>query len=100
MPYQFEAVHPFTDGNGRTGGVLDSLFLVEQGLLPLPILCLSRTVIANKADYYRLLLAVTRDDAWEPWLLYMLRAVEDTAAWTTTKIAGRQAASRYLMALV
>ena len=84
--YQFEAIHPFTDGNGRTGRVLNSLFLVEQGLLPLPILYLSRYIIANKADYYRLLLGVTRDGAWEPWLLYMLRAVEDTAAWTTAKI--------------
>ncbi len=84
--YQFEAIHPFTDGNGRTGRVLNSLFLVEQGLLPLPILYLSRYINANKADYYRLLLAVTRDGAWEAWLLYMLRAVEDTAAWTTRKI--------------
>jgi len=84
--YQFEAIHPFTDGNGRTGRVLNSLFLVEQGLLPLPILYLSRYIIANKADYYRLLLAVTRDGDWEPWLLYMLRGVEDTAAWTTGKI--------------
>lgn len=84
--YQFEAIHPFTDGNGRTGRVLNSLFLVEQGLLPLPILYLSRYIIANKQDYYRLLLNVTRDSAWEPWLLYMLRAVEETAVWTTTKI--------------
>lgn len=84
--YQFEAIHPFTDGNGRTGRVLNSLFLVEQGLLPLPTLCLSRYIIANKADYYRLLLAVTREGASEPWLLYMLRAVEETAMWTTAKI--------------
>jgi len=84
--YQFEAIHPFTDGNGRTGRVVNSLFLVEQGLLPLPILYLSRFIIANKADYYRLLLAVTRDGAWEPWLIYILRAVEETAAWTTIKI--------------
>jgi len=84
--YQFEAIHPFTDGNGRTGRVLNSLFLVEQGLLPLPILYLSRYIIANKSDYYRLLLAVTRQDAWEPWLLYMLRGIEETAAWTTAKI--------------
>ncbi len=89
--YQFEAIHPFTDGNGRTGRVLNSLFLVEQGLLPLPILYLSRYIIANKVDYYRLLLAVTREDAWEPWLLYMLRAVEDTATWTTAKIAAIRA---------
>ncbi len=84
--YQFEAIHPFTDGNGRTGRILNSLFLVEQGLLPLPILYLSRYLIRRKADYYRLLLAVTRDGAWEDWLLYMLRGVEETAAWTTGKI--------------
>jgi Fic family protein len=84
--YQFEAIQPFTDGNGRTGRVLNSLFLVEKGLLPLPVLYLSRYIIAHRADYYSLLLAVTRDNAWEPWLLYMLRAVEDTAAWTTAKI--------------
>lgn len=66
--------------------MLNSLFLVEKGLLPLPILYLSRYIIAHKADYYQLLLAVTRDNAWEPWLLYVPRAVEDTAAWTTAKI--------------
>ena len=71
--YQFEAIHPFTDGNGRTGRMLNSLFLVEQGLLDQPILYLSRYIIAHKADYYRLLLEVTRDEAWEPWILYMLR---------------------------
>ena len=85
--YQFEAIHPFTDGNGRTGRVLNSLFLVEQGLLTLPILYLSRYIIAHKTDYYRLLLGVTRDLAWEPWLLYILRGVEETATWTTVKIA-------------
>lgn len=85
--YQFEAIHPFTDGNGRTGRVLNSLFLVEQELLPLPILYLSRYIIANKADYYDLLLGVTRGEAWEPWLIFMLRGVEETAIWTTKKIA-------------
>jgi Fic family protein len=84
--YQFEAIHPFTDGNGRTGRVLNSLFLVEQDLLPLPILYLSRYITAHKADYYRLLLAITRDAAWEDWILYMLRGVEETAGWTTGKI--------------
>lgn len=84
--YQFEAIHPFADGNGRTGRVVNILFLVEQGLLPLPILYLSRYIIAHKRDYYELLLGVTREGAWEPWLLYMLSAVEDTAIWTTTKI--------------
>jgi Fic family protein len=85
--YQFEAIHPFTDGNGRTGRVLNSLYLVQTELLTLPILYLSRYIIARKSQYYRLLLEVTRDQAWEPWLLFMLEAVEETARWTTGKIA-------------
>jgi len=84
--YQFEAIHPFTDGNGRTGRVLNSLFLVEKGLLGLPILYLSRYIIEHKAQYLRLLLQVTREDAWEPWLLFLLRGVEETAGWTVAKI--------------
>lgn len=85
--YQFEAIHPFTDGNGRTGRVLNILYLIQEELLNLPILYLSRHVIAHRADYYRLLLGVTRDEAWEPWLLFMLQAVADTSRWTTGKIA-------------
>ncbi len=84
--YQFEAIHPFTDGNGRTGRVLNSLMLVQWGLLPTPILYLSRFIIANKLDYYQRLLAVTQKAEWESWLLYMLRAVDETARWTTAKI--------------
>ena len=84
--YQFEAIHPFIDGNGRTGRILNLLFLVEQGLLDQPVLYLSRAIIRGRTDYYRLLNAVTRDDAWEPWVLYMLDAVHDTAIWTTRKI--------------
>ena len=84
--YQFEAIHPFADGNGRTGRILNILFLVEQGLLDSPILYLSRYIIREKADYYRLLLEVTRDQAWEPWILFMLDCVEDTCTWTTGKI--------------
>lgn len=91
--YQFEAIHPFTDGNGRTGRVLNSLFLVEEGLLTLPILYLSRYIITHKADYYRLLLGVTRDGVWEPWLLYVLDGVAETASWTTDKIAAVHALS-------
>ena len=94
--YQFEAIHPFTDGNGRTGRVINSLFLVQRGLLDRPILYLSRFIIAHKADYYRLLLEVTRDGAWEAWILYMLRGIEDTARWTVAKIA----AIRQLTAMV
>ncbi|MBK0032600.1 Fic family protein [Erwinia sp. S43] len=85
--YQFEAIHPFTDGNGRTGRVLNILYLIQEDLLNLPILYLSRHVIAHKADYYRLLLGVTRDEAWEPWLIFMLQAVAETSKWTTGKIA-------------
>lgn len=84
--YQFEAIHPFTDGNGRTGRILNLLFLVDQHLLELPVLYLSRAVIQRKADYYRLLLAVTARDAWEEWILYILRAVDETARWTTERI--------------
>ena len=84
--YQFEAVHPFTDGNGRTGRVLNSLFLIQEELLTLPILYLSRYIIANKGDYYSRLLDVTRHGAWEPWLLFMLEGVTETAGWTTAKI--------------
>jgi Fic family protein len=84
--YQFEAIHPFTDGNGRTGRVLNSLFLIQEDLLTLPILYLSRYIVRHKGDYYRLLIDVTRNDAWEPWLLYMLEAVRETADWTLAKI--------------
>ncbi|MCC7544355.1 MAG: Fic family protein [Aquabacterium sp.] len=85
--YQFEAIHPFVDGNGRTGRVVNILYLIQEGLLSLPILYLSRHIIAHKADYYRLLLEVTQKEAWEPWVLFMLRAVEETSRWTTAKIA-------------
>lgn len=84
--YQFEAIHPFTDGNGRTGRVLNNLFLVQQDLLSLPILYLSRYIIAHKADYYRLLLGVTREAQWQPWIRYMLTAITETSLWTTAKI--------------
>ncbi len=89
--YQFEAIHPFTDGNGRTGRILNSLFLIEEGLLGLPVLYLSRYIIQNKADYYNLLLQVTRDQDWEPWLLYIIKGVEKTAVWTTEKITAIRA---------
>jgi Fic family protein len=85
--YQFEAIHPFPDGNGRTGRVLNSLFLVERGLLRLPILYLSRFIIRHKEEYYRLLLAVTRDAAWHSWILYVLQGVEETARWTLARIS-------------
>jgi Fic family protein len=89
--YQFEAIHPFVDGNGRTGRVLNSLYLIEQGLLTLPILYLSRYIMARKADYYRLLLDVTRKRAWEQWIVYVLQGVQETAQWTTAKISAIRA---------
>jgi len=77
--YQFEAIHPFTDGNGRTGRVLNLLYLVDQKLLSHPVLYLSKYIIENKADYYYCLSRVTQRQAWKPWLMYMLTAVEQTA---------------------
>ncbi len=84
--YQFEAIHPFSDGNGRTGRILNILFLVEHGLLDSPILYLSRYVIRNKAAYYRLLQNVTNEQSWEPWIMFILDGVEETCTWTTDKI--------------
>ena len=84
--YQFEAIHPFADGNGRTGRILNILFLVQQGLLDSPILYLSRYIIQNKAAYYRLLQEVTETQEWAPWILFMLDGVEETCTWTTEKI--------------
>lgn len=84
--YQFEAIHPFTDGNGRTGRVINLLYLVEQGLLDIPVLYLSRHILRNKADYYSGLQSITETGAWEPWLLYMLGGVTETARWTMNKI--------------
>ena len=84
--YQFEAIHPFTDGNGRTGRILNLLFLVGEGLLDAPVLYLSRAIIHRKAEYYRRLREVTTHAAWEPWLLFMIEAVSSTARWTTGRI--------------
>jgi Fic family protein len=88
--YQFEAIHPFVDGNGRTGRVLNLLMLVEQGLLDIPVLYLSRHTLRHRSDYYRLLLAVTREGAWEEWIAFMLTAVYETARWTRDKIIAIQ----------
>ena len=77
----------FTDDNGRTGRVLNSLFFISQDLFTLPILYLSGYIIQHKADYYRLLLEVTRNAAWEAWVLFMLKGVEQTSRRTMAKIA-------------
>lgn len=84
--YQFEAIHPFSDGNGRTGRILNVLMLVEAGLLRMPVLYLSRYIVDTKNDYYRLLLAVTATGAWEEWILYVLRGIEKTSRMTLRKI--------------
>ena len=84
--YQFEAIHPFTDGNGRTGRILNILFLIHAGLLRIPVLYLSRHLIQHKAEYYRLLRGVTERGEWEPWVMFILTGVEETATWTTGRI--------------
>jgi len=79
---QFESIHPFYDGNGRTGRIINILYLVAQGLLDIPVLYLSRYIIQNKSAYYRLLQETRSSDDWEAWLLYMLDGVETTAKQT------------------
>lgn len=84
--YQFEAIHPFMDGNGRTGRILNILYLVYAGILDLPVLYLSRYIIEHKADYYQKLLAVTAQNAWEDWILFILDGLEKTAIETRDMI--------------
>jgi Fic family protein len=82
MHHQFESIHPFYDGNGRTGRIVNVLYLVKEGLLDIPVLYLSSHIVRTKSDYYRLLQTVRQDDGWEEWVLYMLQAVEQTAGQT------------------
>jgi len=84
--YQFEAIHPFHDGNGRTGRILNLLYLVHAGLLNQPVLYLSKYIIVNKDDYYYNLGIVTQRGTWKPWILYMLEAVEKTSQLTSQLI--------------
>jgi len=88
--YQFEAIHPFPDANGRVGRVLNILYLVQQKLLDKPILYLSRSIIKDKASYYKGLRRVTEEGAWEPWVLYMLENVTMTAIETRRRIESIQ----------
>ena len=90
--HQFESIHPFYDGNGRTGRILNVLYLVKEGLLDVPVLYLSRHIVRTKADYYRLLQEVREADAWEVWVLYILEAVEQTASQTIQTILAIKAA--------
>ena len=84
--YQFEAIHPFRDGNGRTGRILSILLMIQKKLLELPILYLSAYIIREKDDYYDLLNSVTARRSWKHWIIYMLKAVEETAIYTISKI--------------
>lgn len=84
--HQFESIHPFPDGNGRVGRMLNVLYLVQQGLLDIPILYLSRHINRTKADYYRLLQAVRDEGVWEDWVVYILTAVAETATVTVQMI--------------
>lgn len=77
--HQFESIHPFYDGNGRTGRIVNVLYLIKQGLLDTPVLYMSRQIVRTKADYYRLLQAARAENAWEDWVVYMLTAVERSA---------------------
>jgi len=82
LHYQFEAIHPFPDGNGRAGRILNLLFLVQKKLMDSPVLYLSRYILENRTEYYKLLRQVTEQQNWNAWILYMLSAVEQTSVWT------------------
>lgn len=84
--YQFEAIHPFTDGNGRTGRIINILFLIQEKLLKLPVLYMSKYLIEHRNEYYSGLREVTEEAKWESWVLYILDAIEETARKTASKI--------------
>jgi Fic family protein len=84
--YQFEAIHPFRDGNGRAGRILCILLMIQKKLLDVPILYLSAYIIENKDDYYAYLNKVTTLNSWKGWIIYMLKAVEETSLYTINKI--------------
>lgn len=86
--HQFESIHPFPDGNGRIGRILNVLYLTQTGLLDIPILYLSRYITRSKGEYYRLLQAVRDEGAWQDWVLYMLQGVENTAQTTLKLVEG------------
>lgn len=84
--YQFESIHPFADGNGRTGRIINTLYLVQQGLLTQPVLYLSAYIVKYKSEYYQLLRGVTEKDNWHDWVMFMLTAIIETAQMSTRKI--------------
>lgn len=90
---QFEAIHPFSDGNGRAGRILNALYLVQKGLLDTPILFMSRHILGTKDEYYRYLAGVTQKGDWKSWIMYMLDVVE-TTSWVTFELINRISDSR------
>jgi len=86
LHYQFESIHPFSDGNGRVGRILNALYLTKKELLDLPILYLSHYILANKPRYYSLFTEVTKNQDWESWILFMLDAIENTSVLTLNKV--------------
>ena len=94
--YQFESIHPFYDGNGRTGRILNILYLIQQGLLELPILYHSSYIIRYKQDYYRLFEEVRETNDWENWIVFMVKGVEDTARRAIRLIQSIRDEIRYL----
>ena len=86
LHYQFEAIHPFSDGNGRTGRILNVLYLCNEKLIDLPVIYLSKFILDNKNNYYKFLREVTEDGKWESWILFMLDAVRSTASFTLDKV--------------
>lgn len=90
--HQFESIHPFYDGNGRTGRIVNVLYLLKCGMLDIPVLYLSRHIVRHKAEYYRLLQAVRDEGCWEDWVLFMLTAIEETARQTIGTVEAIKAA--------
>ena len=84
--YQFEAIHPFYDGNGRTGRIINILYLVYKNMLPIPVLYLSKYIIEHKEAYYKLLKDVTVKNNWQPWIQYMLKGIEQTSQYTVEMV--------------
>src|SRR5690606_23850014 len=87
LHYQFESIHPFYDGNGRTGRILNILYLILNGLIDVPILYLSSYITDNKPEYYKLLNQTNRVGKWEEWIIFMLKAIESTSMDTISRIA-------------
>ncbi len=87
LHYQFESIHPFYDGNGRTGRILNILYLIINKLIDVPILYLSSYIIENKHEYYKFLNKINQTNEWEDWIIFMLKAIETTSKTTINKIS-------------